>query len=1217
MSLQQKAILPYSDTIRSKADNGMSTTKQWLRYWRNALADAESRKGAMTLEEWQGQQKVAGHMLEQGKVGQDILDSLFREEPQDCPLVKVAYRPTAYTRKTEHNKKLSGFNPEVVTPIVFELWVGREGQLLPASPPVIPRDLLSPQPEDTLTLSSVQQLDDFLDRNALVVYSEQDARALLAGDQGKIQEAASFQGYMSFSRVMFDSLCDSTVLNKHYVNQRSGALIKVDDSNNSTRNILKLYDHLSSCKDGLPLLENYVLANQREHLSCIDPLAAMAGRSGHPNPHFPLAKAQRDALAQTLVMEEGEILAVNGPPGTGKTTFVLSVVSALWVDAALNEQEPPLIIAASTNNQAVTNIIEAFGKDFGENGSPFSGRWLPEVDSYGGYFPAASRENEAARVYQTASFYRAREHPAYLEEAETAFLNRARAAFQKESLDSVAQVRQHLHQELQRQFQRFEQVQHTWQSWKEAQAYCAQLIGADPEATTAAERAMRDQKQQELDHISRQYRQWKRFCADEPLWLALFHLLPPVARRRRLRHELFVEETLSTAARTIVAQGAPQDPGALLRRWIEDQRQALDEQESRLQQWETAQEECAAAQRRWQQLAAELGLAETGLATLDEVDQALDVTLRFALFQLAVHYWEARWLLDCHECEEELARQAQGKEKTGLKSVRPRWKRRMKLTPCIVSTLHSLPGHMTYSVFEEEGQFSQQYLLNEVDLLIIDEAGQVAPDIAGAAMALARRALVIGDVHQIKPVCNLGRGIDVGNMMEQQLLSSQDEYASLCETGRGVIDGSVMRIAQAASRYHYLAEAEPGMYLREHRRCFDEIISFCNALCYQGLLQPRRGSADKASGSKPPLPALGYLHIDGKAESLPAGSRINRLEAITIAGWLSDKREELEACYGQPLEDIAGVITPFRAQALLISEECEKRGISIGRGKGKMTIGTVHALQGAERAVVLFSSVYSRHADGYFIDSDPAMLNVAVSRAKDSFLVFGDMEVISSASKGSPRHQLGLALFARQDGELRYAIDTRPDLLALCQTPRIINDSEQHDACFLTLLKRVERRVDIVSPWLSWERLHNAGFVEAIRTAARRGVSVHIYTDYRFNIRLGDRDDPGKKARLRQCCEALRDCGAQVYVLNQVHSKLLMADERFMCVGSYNWGSAAREGIYKNMERSVLYSGNLAEEIQTQLHALHLRIKERYEAANPTSHSPAKAPCLDPAGELV
>ena len=61
-------------------------------------------------------------------------------------------------------------------------------------------------------------------------------------------------------------------------------------------------------------------------------------------------------------MSDSDILAVNGPPGTGKTTFVLSVVASLWIESALKEEDPN--IAASTKKQAVTNVIDAFGKDF-------------------------------------------------------------------------------------------------------------------------------------------------------------------------------------------------------------------------------------------------------------------------------------------------------------------------------------------------------------------------------------------------------------------------------------------------------------------------------------------------------------------------------------------------------------------------------------------------------------------------------------------------------------------------------------------------------------------------------------------------------------------------------------------------------------------------------------------------------------------------------------
>ncbi|WP_157834784.1 MULTISPECIES: AAA domain-containing protein [unclassified Serratia (in: enterobacteria)] len=477
----------------------------------------------------------------------------------------------------------------------------------------------------------------------------------------------------------------------------------------------------------------------------------------------------------------------------------------------------------------------------------------------------------------------------------------------------------------------------------------------------------------------------------------------------------------------------------------------------------------------------------------------------------------------------------------------------------------------------------------------MDEAGQVAPDVAAASFALAKRALVIGDVHQIKPVSNQSRRADVGNMLQHQLSSNIDEYSDICAQGRSVVDGSVMRIAQSASQFRYLPDAEPGMFLREHRRCFDEIISFCNDLCYQGLLQPKRGKRDELEGDIPPLPALGYLHIDGMAESPVGGSCINRLEAETIARWLAEKRSELENAYGAKLEDLVGVITPFKAQERLLSEACRSHEIKVGRGEGEMTIGTVHALQGAERKVVLFSAVYSRHNNGGFIDNDPSMLNVAVSRAKDSFLVFGDMDVISSATKGTPRHLLGQYLFARDDSELSFAIGARPDLVAFCPEPKIINGSEEHDQFFLELLDTVQHRVDMISPWILLHQLTTTGYLKHMQAAVERGIEIYVHTDYRFNTHQNNKYSIEKNQQFKQCCEALCDKGIRVCVVEQVHSKLVLADEQVICIGSYNWGSAMREGKYKNMETSMLYSGNLAQETQVQLDALQMRLRAHHK----------------------
>ncbi|HAL6752222.1 TPA: DNA helicase, partial [Escherichia coli] len=159
--------------------------------------------------------------------------------------------------------------------------------------------------------------------------------------------------------------------------------------------------------------------------------------------------------------------------------------------------------------------------------------------------------------------------------------------------------------------------------------------------------------------------------------------------------------------------------------------------------------------------------------------------------------------------------------------------------------------------------------------------------------------------------------------------------------------GSVMKIAQFASRYQYDPELARGMYLYEHRRCFDNIIGYCNTLCYHGKLLPKRGREESNL-----MPAMGYLHIDGKGEQASSGSRYNLLEAETIAAWLAENQQNIEAHYGKSLHEVVGIVTPFSAQVSTIKQALGKQGISTGANEKSLTVGTVHSLQGAERAIV-------------------------------------------------------------------------------------------------------------------------------------------------------------------------------------------------------------------------------------------------------------------------
>ncbi len=82
-------------------------------------------------------------------------------------------------------------------------------------------------------------------------------------------------------------------------------------------------------------------------------------------------------------------------------------------------------------------------------------------------------------------------------------------------------------------------------------------------------------------------------------------------------------------------------------------------------------------------------------------------------------------------------------------------------------------------------------LYDFIDLLIIDEAGQVAPDIAGASFALAKKALVVGDTLQIEPVWGVTKHVDVGNMRKHQVATSTAEVDAIFDAGMSASSGNV------------------------------------------------------------------------------------------------------------------------------------------------------------------------------------------------------------------------------------------------------------------------------------------------------------------------------------------------------------------------------------------------------------------------------------------
>lgn len=1136
-----------------------------LKYWQASLADSVIGNACLNSKVINDCYPLSSEEAESGLLSQKGIDFLFKKEARqeskrdskNIQNVEVSFRPLHVRRRSYHTRVRSDDLPTDVTPIITMAKVTPEGRIIPGRS-VVARDILEPLARGTFSIGSVEDLDTFLTAHPFAVNEDQPDL---------------WQRYQDYWRKLIAEVCANRPASDPEYQVSGHGLIQPAPIE-AVRQILALSDTLIHAKPDTPLLANFARRTRRK----IEPVRQapfpLAERLGHSSDTYPVADHQREVLAHLADSQDGDILAVNGPPGTGKTTMLLSAIAGEWVRAALTQSDPPLIVAASTNNQAVTNIIDAFGKDFAQGTGPFAGRWLPDIKSFGLYLASLSKEKDVFGKYQLESFFDERETAEYLDRARASYLSAARKAFPDVALETVGSVVDALHRRLQEESRVLSRIDAVHSKCRAAEDAVLQCLGEGPETALAGRRKISQHFNARKAETAALQRKWERWLADEPILFSLFGFVPPVARKRILRARLFLRDAGAPEALLSPGHIAAIDVGLK----EHSRRIALraDQEAKACDNAARLLSERAVRQKEWFTLASAFVPNVREDPSLHEIDRAVDVTLRFRLFQLATHYWEGRWILAVEEALPDIQRMQQtGIGKKNRDVLESKWSRRMMLTPCAVSTFASLPIKMTYW---GKSSSKWEYMFNHIDLLIVDEAGQVLPEVAGPSFSLAKRALVIGDIQQIEPISVLPAPVDAGNLSKEGLLphgGDQEALQALNDIGLVSRTGSAMRLAQSACRFHPYPELDRGLYLFEHRRCLDEIIGFCNELCYKGMLQPMRGS------EVTPLPPMGYLHVDGMAET-EGGSRYNQLEAKTIAAWLKANAGRLTAHYGQRLDEIVGIVTPFNRQATKIRQECAEIGIDAG-----ITIGTVHALQGAERRVVIFSPVYSKHADGSFIDQSPSMLNVAVSRAKDSFLVFGDMDTLASAPPGSPRSLLAHFVSRDAANELDFEVSARPDLLQKQQGVELLRDAAEHDPFLLKELAGAKRRLCVASPWINAATMEQAGFITAIASARARGVEVEIFADPILTRQL----NKDGRDMFAEACEALAGAGVPVHAVERLHSKLVWADDDLLVVGSFNWFSAHRSGGFARHETSVAYRGShLGAEIQTLEGSLKARI---------------------------
>ncbi|MBC3884950.1 AAA domain-containing protein [Undibacterium griseum] len=670
---------------------------------------------------------------------------------------------------------------------------------------------------------------------------------------------------------------------------------------------------------------NSAVAPERIPISYRQTFGHMDAYGGGKRELFPLDPTQRRASRAILSLQSGQVQAVNGPPGSGKTSMLRAVVASKWVEAALDQAPCPIVLACGTTNQSVTNVIGAFGEaPHLDDKLLIARRWIPDVPSYGAYLPSQSQlkkdgKDDSKDVTKqficlqkaaTGSLYAfvGRSDvldPARALEFEVSYLQSARAQYPDIQLtrleDAVAAVHGDLHT-------------HVETVIAHAKAY-----SEHPESRTN------------------------------------FH------KRARARI------------------------GQCAEHWHVDRVEIAGK--------------CLTALER--------ASTEHGRCDIDALDDLIDLLWRADAFHLAARYWEGRFLLA---------------QRTRLfsrhpKNVEEQLRRLCMLTPCLVATCHLTPTWCNTEPAAGGNQPDGCLAIGLIDLLLIDEAGMVSPELGACLLGLAQRTAFIGDIKQLDPIWSVdvvGESAIVAGLTEDTEVRN-----ALIQSGRSVAGGSMLRAARLVS--HWRDPDDDGVTLRYHYRCAPPIIEYCNYLSYGGVLRTRTKTKD---GFWPP--PLSWVALEEGPSKVGSGSFCNVAEAEEIVSWVLSAWPKLTGnpgMEGKTIDAVLALLTPYRAQSEYLAKRL-KEEFDRARRMGTLgeccpssqhvkdvVIGTVHKLQGAERPVICFSLVEGpEQMPSQFMDGNGAMLNVAASRAKHALVVFGhrDRFLVTEVKPGTQLKDLAL-----------------------------------------------------------------------------------------------------------------------------------------------------------------------------------------------------------------
>lgn len=261
------------------------------------------------------------------------------------------------------------------------------------------------------------------------------------------------------------------------------------------------------------------------------------------------------------------------------------------------------------------------------------------------------------------------------------------------------------------------------------------------------------------------------------------------------------------------------------------------------------------------------------------------------------------------------------------------------------------------------------------DMVIMDEASQCNTAVSLVPIVRGRNLMLVGDPQQLNPVILLD---EMNNAKLKKRYAVSDEYD--------------YRKNSVYKTYLACDAVSDEILLHNHYRCHKNIIEFNNRKYYNSRLNIMSESKEKQP--------LIYMDMEESSADIKNTAPAEVQEIVKYA--VLNKKKSI------------GVITPFVNQRKLIEEALERAKI------GNVICGTVHAFQGDEKDIVLFSTAITdqTQAGSYeWLKNNKELINVATSRARDQLIILSNRKNLERLHQNDSEDDLyELVEYVRSNG---------------------------------------------------------------------------------------------------------------------------------------------------------------------------------------------------------